>query len=71
MGASTFRIESDFDDTGFAQGDIFSTDSNTGDPVFDANGFVRPNSIFGEQPYGWGEVAPGTFSFDALNPLFP
>ena len=71
MGASTFRIESDFDDTGFAQGDIFSTDSNTGDPVFDANGFVRPNSIFGEQPYGWGEVAPGTFSFDALNTLFP
>lgn len=71
MGASTFRIESDFDDAGFAQGDTFFTDFNTGDPVFDANGFVRPNSIFGEQPYGWGEVAPGTFSFDAFNTLFP
>lgn len=71
MGASTFRIESNFDDTGFAQGDTFFTDSNTGDPVFDANGVVRPNSIFGEQPYGWGAVAPGTFSFDTFNTLFP
>lgn len=71
MGVSTFRIETGFDDIGFAQGDTFITDFNTGDPVFDANGIFRVNSIFGEQPYGWGEVAPGTFSFDALNTLFP
>lgn len=71
MGQSTFRIESDFDDTGFAQGDTFFTDLNTGDPVFDANGVFRPGFVFGEQPYGWGTVAPGTFSFDGFNTLFP
>lgn len=71
MGVSTFRIESDFDDLGFAQGDTFFTDFNTGNPVNDAFGVLRPNSIFGEQAYGWGTVAPGTFTFDAFNVVFP
>ena len=71
MGVSTFRIESNFTDQGFNQGDTFFTDSNTGDPVNDANGIFRPGFVFGEQPYGWGTVVPGTFSFDSLNTLFP
>lgn len=70
MGASTFRIESNFDTSGFdTQGLGFITDFNTGDPVFDANGVIFVNSIFGEQPYGWGEVTPGTFTFP--DTLFP
>lgn len=72
MGVSTFRIENDFDVSGFNSLNLgFITDSNTGDPVFDANGVFRPGFVFGEQPYGWGEVAPGTFTFDTLNTLFP
>lgn len=73
MGVSTFRIESDFEEIGFnTAGFGFFTDSNTGDPIFDANGVSRPNSIFPEElPYGWGTVAPGTFSFDPFNVVFP
>jgi hypothetical protein len=72
MGASTFRIESNFDVSGFnGNGDTFLTDSNTGNPVFDANGIYFGNAIFGEQPYGWGTATPGTFTFDTLNTLFP
>ncbi len=57
VGASTFRVETGFDTTSFAQGDSFNTTTFFG------------NSIFGEEGYGWDTVAPGTFTFD--NILFP
>ena len=71
MGASTFRVETDFDVSGFNAGTPFFTDNTPFTQPFDANGVFFINSIFGEQPFGWGTVAPGTFTFDTFNTLFP
>lgn len=52
LGQSTFRIEGDFDVSGF--------------PILPGNDFIlegQPFSIFGGS--GWGQVAPGTFEFDS------
>lgn len=62
MGASTFRIESDFDVSGFQSGDTFFLDGTPIPPIFNANGIFRPG--LNEMPYGWGAAAPGTFQFD-------
>ena len=66
MGASTFRVESDFDLSGFQNGDSFELDFLPNDP-FPINGlqvpFVPPIR-FGEQRFGWGAATPGTFQFD-------
>ena len=69
MGASTFRIESDFDTSGFLNAgttvdSIFFIDDTPIPPTFNANGILRPGPD--EMPYGWGEVAPGTFDFDEV-----
>lgn len=65
MGASTFRIESDFDVSGFQSGDTFFLDGTPIPPTFNANGIFLPGTIVGEQPFGWGTAAPGSFQFDA------
>lgn len=62
MGASTFRIESDFDISGFQSGDAFLVDGTPIPPIFNANGIFRVG--VDEMPYGWGAAAPGTFQFD-------
>lgn len=64
MGPSTFRIESDFDVSGFQSGDTFFLDGVPYDP-FGANGvgWIAP-VVVGELPFGWGTAAPGTFQFD-------
>ena len=62
MGASTFRIESDFDVSGFQSGDTFFLDGTPIPPIFNANGIFRAGQD--EMPYGWGTAAPGTFQFD-------
>ena len=62
-GASTFRIESDFDVSGFQAGDTFFLDGSPIPPLFNANGIFRAGQD--EVPYGWGTAAPGTFQFDA------
>jgi hypothetical protein len=61
-GASTFRIESDFDVSGFQAGDTFFLDGVPIPPLFNANGIFRVG--VDELPYGWGTAAPGTFQFD-------
>lgn len=61
-GESTFRIESDFDVSGFQAGDTFFLDGTPIPPLFNANGIQRAGQD--EVPYGWGSVAPGTFQFD-------
>jgi hypothetical protein len=63
-GASTFRIESDFDVSGFQSGDTFFLDGTPIPPLFNANGIFRPGGGPDEIPYGWGATAPGTFQFD-------
>ncbi len=64
LGASTFRVESDFDISGFQSGDTFLLDGSPYDPLFDNGvGWTAPLTI-GEEPFGWGGVAPGTFQFD-------
>lgn len=72
LGASTFRVESNFDVSGFQSGDGFFLD---GQPYqFGlANGvpFTFPN-LFGEEPFGWGTATPGSFEFDpAFQGIFP
>ena len=62
MGASTFRIESDFDVSGFQAGDTFFLDGTPIPPIFNANGIFRAG--IDEMPYGWGTAAPGVFQFD-------
>ena len=62
MGASTFRIESDFDISGFQSGDTFFLDGTPIPPIFNANGIPRVG--VDEMPYGWGTAIPGTFQFD-------
>jgi|GEM_PF-990483 len=67
MGESTFRIESDFDTSGFLNAgttidSIFFIDDSPIPPTFNANGIFRVGPD--EMPYGWGAVAPGTFDFD-------
>jgi len=62
MGASTFRIESDFDVSGFQAGDTFILDGAPIPPIFNANGIFRVG--IDEMPYGWGAATPGTFQFD-------
>jgi len=62
MGASTFRIESDFDVSGFQSGDTFFLDGTPIPPIFNANGIFRVG--LNEMPYGWGVAAPGAFQFD-------
>jgi hypothetical protein len=61
-GASTFRIESDFDVSGFQSGDTFFLDGTPIPPLFNANGIFRAGQD--EIPYGWGATAPGSFQFD-------
>ncbi|HID22866.1 MAG TPA: right-handed parallel beta-helix repeat-containing protein, partial [Planctomycetaceae bacterium] len=71
IGASTFRIEADFDTTGFTAGTGFILDGPL--PPFltgNANGVpFSPPVLIGEEPFGWGAVAPGTFTFPDY--LFP
>ena len=62
MGASTFRLESDFDVSGFQAGDSFILDGAPIPPIFNANGVFRVG--VDEMPYGWGAATPGTFQFD-------
>jgi hypothetical protein len=64
MGASTFRIESDFDVSGFQAGDSFFLDGTPIPPRFNANGIFRAGGGPDEIPYGWGTAAPGSFQFD-------
>ena len=64
MGPSTFRVESDFDISGFQSGDTFLLDSVPYDPFFNSGvGWIAPLT-FGELPFGWGTATPGTFQFD-------
>lgn len=62
-GASTFRIESDVDISGFTGGIGFAIDGSPVPPFY--SGAFLPDSIGlpDETPYGWGEVAVGTFQF--------
>lgn len=62
-GASTFRVESDWDLSGFTGGDTFFIDGAPLPPFY--SGAFLPDSlgIIEETPYGWGEVAAGTFQF--------
>ncbi len=64
VGPSTFRVEGDFDVSGFQSGDTFFLDSVPYDPFGGANGVGFNGQIFGEYPFGWGQAAPGTFQFD-------
>jgi hypothetical protein len=65
VGASTFRIEGDFDVSGFQSGDAFFLDGTPIPPTFNAAGALFPGvNLFGELPFGWGIAAPGTFQFD-------
>jgi len=65
VGASTFRIESDFSVGGFISGDTFVGDIGPVPPPVNASGVPFTNPLFGEElPYGWDtSVAPGTFQF--------
>ncbi|MFO1021133.1 MAG: hypothetical protein U0903_10610 [Planctomycetales bacterium] len=70
MGASTFQIESDYNDSGFTAGVGFITDNPPVPPtgsIFNDPGLPLPGppaGQFGEQPYGWNDqIAPGTFQF--------
>jgi hypothetical protein len=65
VGASTFRIESNFSTTGFTSGDTFVGDTGVVPPPTNANGVPFTNPLPGEElPYGWDtSVAPGTFQF--------
>jgi hypothetical protein len=60
MGDSTFRVEADFDLSGFQTADGFAIDGffNFGQIPFTGN------NLFGEEPFGWGTAAPGSFQFD-------
>jgi hypothetical protein len=65
VGASTFRIENDFETTNFLTGDTFAIDGQPIPPTFN----VSPNAIPlgtlpGELGFAWDSVAPGTFQFD-------
>ena len=65
VGASTFRVESDFETTNFLSGDTFAIDGQPIPPTFN----VSPNAVplgvqAGELGFGWGTAAPGTFQFD-------
>jgi hypothetical protein len=65
VGASTFRVESDFETTNFLTGDTFAIDGQPIPPTFN----VSPNAVPlgtspGELGFAWGTVAPGTFQFD-------
>ncbi|MHC4878624.1 MAG: beta strand repeat-containing protein [Planctomycetota bacterium] len=69
IGESTFRIEGDFDTSGFLTaeplGDFF-IDGTPVPPSFNANGVTFGNANVDEAafPYGWGTAAPGAFQFD-------
>jgi hypothetical protein len=64
-GASTFRIEADFDISGFQGGDAFLLDGVPIPPLFNASGIFPPFPVVtGELPFGWGTAAPGSFQFD-------
>lgn len=64
VGASTFRIENDYETAGFGAGDTFLIDGGVVPPVANANGSPFNAALFGELPFGWdGSVAAGTFSF--------
>jgi hypothetical protein len=66
VGNSTFRIESDFDTSGFTGvgSDTFIGDTGNVPPVGNAQGVPFQNAIFGELPFGWDtSVAVGTFQF--------
>lgn len=67
VGASTFRIESDFSVAGFtgAGTDTFVGDVGPVPPPANANGVPFVNPIPNEElPFGWDtSVAPGTFQF--------
>lgn len=65
VGASTFRIESNFNTAGFAGGDTFAGDFGAVPPAANANGVPFTGALPGEElPFGWDTtVAPGTFQF--------
>lgn len=60
-GVSTFRVESDFDLSGFQTADGFAIDGDFSQ--FNQIPFTGAN-LFGELPFGWGTAAPGSFQFD-------
>jgi hypothetical protein len=65
MGESTFRVEGDFDVSGFLAVEPLSDFFIDGSPVYPfSNGIVYPGGTFGEEPYGWGTANPGSFQFD-------
>jgi hypothetical protein len=67
VGASTFRIESDFNVSGFTGGgsDTFVGDFGPVPPTGNANGVPFVNPLPGQElPFGWDTtVAPNTFQF--------
>lgn len=69
IGESTFRVESDFDTSGFLSveplGD-FEVDLGPVPPSFNANGITFGNANADEAafPYAWGEATPNSFQFD-------
>lgn len=70
-GPSTFRIESDFDVSGFQPGNAFILDGQPYTPFGSANGIFSSVGV-GELPFGWGTALPGTFEFDpAFQGIFP
>ena len=68
VGASTFRVESNFSTVGFTTGDTFIGDTGPVPPPGNANGVGFTNNPLAgpndELPFGWDNtVAPGTFQF--------
>lgn len=60
-GASTFRVESDVDISGFSSGVGFLIDGAPLPPNY-SGAFVTPG-VPGDIPWGWGTVGVGTFQF--------
>lgn len=62
VGLSTFRVESNFDTSGFLQeAEGFAIDFLPVPPISNAAGILTPG---GTMPYGWTPVPPGTFQYD-------
>ncbi len=76
LGPSTFRVESDFDVSGFQSGDTFFLDAQPyPSPFFFGQGNGVPftfSNLLGEEAFGWGTATPGSFEFDpAFQGIFP
>ncbi len=54
MGDSTFRVRGNQTGLFLLDNPALVGDPNVVDAVFEANGVLRPGSIAGELPYGWG-----------------